>query len=110
RPPAARRPPRGSALAPYTPDPSIGELGAHAPQARANAALHRSLGLFQPGGDLAVGEAAEVRQFDGPALVGRQPVEHRLHLLAHGEVEHLVLDVVARLRRPSRLAFLTSPP
>ncbi len=45
-------------------------------------------------GHLAVGVAAEIGQLDGLAQLVGQRAERLLHLLGHGHVPHLAIDVV----------------
>src|ERR1039458_641183 len=75
-------------------DAPFGQVDTEAPEPRPDATLHRALGFLQHDCDLAIGVATEVGQFDGLAELVGQCVEGLFDLLDHGQVPHLVVDVV----------------
>jgi hypothetical protein len=87
-----------SALGPRFRDPALDQGAWEPAQPRTDSALHRSLGLTQEHGDLAVRVAAEVSQLDRGALSLGQTRQRIANVLGLGEVPYLAFEVVAPLR------------
>jgi len=82
----------------------------HPCQPDSDATLYGTLWLSEQGGDLFVGVATEVGQLNRLLLSLGQAFKRLPHMGGDHEIPDLVLDVVAGLRRRSRLPLLADAP